>query len=393
MSSGRPIISVALRWADATDEDMQLLAKLPQLREVDVSGTDITGQGLEWLANTPHLETLRAYDLDLDDGDLHRLAKAVNLVSLGVMGNDKISGVGFRGLLFPKLRELYLGDILGGKGLRFLADTCTGLERLQLDYAKISVEGARHIGKIKTLQTLSLRGSSVGDLHMAELAGLTNLRTLVLSETAVTDRGLKYLASATKLQELWVGRTGVSGEAATCFSKLSTLCLEGEYVDDQSIGYVLQCPNLELLVLDQSKITTAGVERLGRHKRLSRLMLNYFELTDKGVASLWSLPSLQRIRFFYCGMPSNGFRGIERSTTLRHLEIIKCKLTPDDMLAIAKIPTLDKLLISSCDLNDDFTPILKRLYGMDLKEIDVDPKGLSDTRIDELRRALPNWGY
>lgn len=166
-----------------TDTGLELLATLPQLRNLNLTSCNqITDTGLGYLRNHPQLRNL-------------------NLTRC-----HQITDTGFTHLAtLTQLQDLRLGwcERFTDAGLGLLA-TLTQLRNLHLRMCdQITGEGFAHLRNLPQLQGLDLYGcdqiTSEGFTH---LAALSQLRHLILDCSQITDTELAYLAALTNLQEL-----------------------------------------------------------------------------------------------------------------------------------------------------------------------------------------------
>ena len=387
-SAGGLIRSVDVSATAVTDQDMKLLAQLPQLRVVNISRTAVSARGLEWLLENRQLEVLAAEGFDLTDRDLQLLGKSLNLVELNVASNHRMSGAGFRGMVFPKMKRLNLGEPeIRRRSLKSLPVAFPWLIELRLDGADIPIEACSDISRIETLQKLDLRNSNVTDRHMAKLAGLSMLESLNLEETSVSDTGLSWLAGATYLRELWADGSHIGREALRCFPELRLLSLGGDDVNDSSVNYILECQKLKTLYLDRSGISEAGFLTLCKHRTVTHLDLFHFDFTNKGLAALWKMYQLEDLHIHGHQIPDAGLSGIHELASLLRLNIWGCVLTASDIENIALLPKLQVLELRGSKLTDSLVPSLMKLRR--IPDIKIDLHGISNDQRQQLREAIP----
>ena len=150
------LYSISFLGSDISDNELIHVGKLTDIRELDVSCTQIGDAGLSHLKDLRHLTKL-------------------NLAS------TKISNYGLS--LIPdgsKLRELVL------------------------DNTEIGDEGLCHISSFDNLRVLSLSFTEISDKGLGHLKSAVTLQKLRLNCTKITDAGLMYLSRLTNLKELWV---------------------------------------------------------------------------------------------------------------------------------------------------------------------------------------------
>lgn len=127
-----------LLYFDATRQATLLrdLSPLPNLRGINLYGTNVTDSDMAWLAACPRLEVIDLSDTAIGDHGLALLAK------------------------LPRLRVL------------------------RIDSRRVSDAGCRRIAEMTSLEELNLGSRNVHDAGVGELARLTNLRRLKLTSRA-----------------------------------------------------------------------------------------------------------------------------------------------------------------------------------------------------------------
>jgi hypothetical protein len=119
--------------------------------------------------------------------------------------------------------------------------------------------------ELNELRYLDLRLTKIGDAGVAKLKNLKSLETLNLFRTQLGNDGLAHLKKLTELRTLLIGGTRVtdSGLAALRpFRKLRKLSLFQTQVSDDGIAQLKQIPSLEVLLITGSKISPAGTQEL-----------------------------------------------------------------------------------------------------------------------------------
>lgn len=158
-----------LRLSQPTDELMPVIAELPALRELGLSGGTITDQGLQYVKN------------------------AKNLVRLSLGGN-KITDAGLihirdlKKLKYLSLIETKTTDA-GFVHLKHLHD----LERLYLYHTKCTITTIEQIGHLQELRILGLRNTAIDDNAIPLIAKLKKLRVLFAEGSKITPEGVKML--------------------------------------------------------------------------------------------------------------------------------------------------------------------------------------------------------
>ena len=187
-----------------TDAAFGSIAKLENLKVLQVSNGTINGKGCEHLNSLSKLKVLDLRCTDVDDTTLGYLKGLTQLESILLWDTDITdAGLAHLGAL-PNLAEVYLMDTdISDEGLKFL----TGNKKIRvLDVVRTGVTDAALIGisQLELLTKLRLSGTKVSDAGLSHLVNLKNLRILGLGNTAVTDSGLAELESFKQLEYLGV---------------------------------------------------------------------------------------------------------------------------------------------------------------------------------------------
>lgn len=113
------------------------------------------------------------------------------------------------------LRVLSLENTnLTDNGLQMICMNHPNLERLILNNTPITSEGLKHIGKLKKLNFLELRGSKIDDEATVYLSELENIVNLTIANTKVTDKSVPYLMKFPKIGTLIIVRTQITKEGS-----------------------------------------------------------------------------------------------------------------------------------------------------------------------------------
>ena len=223
-----------------------ILSKRPNLKELDLSCTNITRE---------HLDSL-----DIDFSELKKL---------DLMGCKKLTDKGLKLILSKchNLKELNLTwTNITGEHLDSLGIDCPILEKLELSYCiKITDKVLKLIlSKCHNLKELALRGIDITGEHLDSLdIDFSELKKLdLMGCKKLTDKGLKLILSKChNLKELNLTWTNITGEhldslGIDCpiLEKLNLSCCKTLTVKDLK-SILSKCPNLKELDLSCSNIT------------------------------------------------------------------------------------------------------------------------------------------
>jgi hypothetical protein len=250
-----------------TDEGIKNLAGLTNLRVLDLSFTEVGGEGLAHLKNLSELRELNIYHtfMALEDSDFKHLKAFPELRKLrcNVYSHPDLA-LRHIGEL-TGLEELYLEGLdITDLNLRHLAGL-TNLRVLKLSFTDVMGYGLRYLRGMVHLRYLSLVFSEVGSSGLRHLSGLVNLEVLDLFKTRVSSTGLRHLSGLTELRELDLGKTRVGNrglEKISHFTNLRSLSLFDTTVSDKGLKYLEELPNLKELNLAKTKVTRQRIAGL-----------------------------------------------------------------------------------------------------------------------------------
>ena len=258
---------------DANDRDLTVVARLPEVRWLDLNGPGFTDEGLRQLrpwdqfyglhsldtqvtargvANSPiapSVQDLQFAGDTVSDATLEEVHRLPQLRMLSIAIAPKFTDDGLRHLTglnqleeltlyatsvsdfgldelrhHPYLRRLNLNSTcVSDAGMRDVAQ-CPRLTHLQLQCTGVGDFGVAELRNLDCLVELDLIGTQITDASTVHLAKLRNLRTLHLHRTAVSDQGLNNLRSLVNLSRLSIGKTNVSQNAASSFSRAMPQC-------------------------------------------------------------------------------------------------------------------------------------------------------------------------
>lgn len=185
--------SLVVRESNLTNAGAAELAKFKQLRILRLPTRRLTAAGYQALAKLTKLE-----DLELekaDDAAIRLLAPLKRLRRLGLSGTS-VTGRGIEN--FPLLTELSLdatrADDAGIAGV-------AKLPRLQfLDVSGTRITGAAlaHVAGLRWLEELYLSQTALADKDLVHLEGLKNLNLLSIWGTRATKKGARKLKAKLK---------------------------------------------------------------------------------------------------------------------------------------------------------------------------------------------------
>jgi hypothetical protein len=164
-----------------TDEGLKVLATLPKLRHLRLSGP-FTDKGLAYLAQAPALKVMWLETPRATEEGLRHLARIASLERLTVPWLDQISDRGMTYLrAMPKLKALGVGD------------------------ARSLDAGVVALASLANLEVLALKGSpALTDSALKPLPAMPKLRALEIYNSQITEQGVATLSACTKLDSIQI---------------------------------------------------------------------------------------------------------------------------------------------------------------------------------------------
>lgn len=196
--------------APVADEGLVHLAKLPNLKSLDLSDTNVSF-GVPELQGFPTLDVLILNGTPVDDRGVTTLARIPNLEVLH-LGRTQITDAGLSELArCEDLSTLEIADTaVTNDGVAHLKDS----QLVLLDLSGTAVTGTAFEnwgpGRVgMSLGTLRLDRTPITDAQLSILQQLSPLRVLSLADTAITDQGLVHLGGMS-IEQLNLSRTKVT---------------------------------------------------------------------------------------------------------------------------------------------------------------------------------------
>lgn len=151
--------------------------------------------------------------------------------------------------------------------VRAAFEVAAGLHQVKaIDFNRTEIDNSdlRTIGSMTTLTSLSLKSTNVDDEGLTSLSRLQRLESLHLNDTPITDTGLQRLAPLKSL-------------------KVIDLSGPGEISD---LSPIATLPELEWLLLRESKLSDAALNTLSTAPALKRLTLTDAEYSESALKDL-----------------------------------------------------------------------------------------------------------
>jgi Leucine-rich repeat (LRR) protein len=272
---------ISLRGIPLNEEAVAALTRLSGLRVLDLEATDIGDAAMAQLSRIGTLEELTLNSTQVSDAGL--------------------------------------------KAFRSMPS----LKRLRLNHTYVEGSAFSEWTPGSPLQELSLLGTPIRDSAMEGIARFTRLERLILAESDVTGAGLAALASL-PLTHLDLSAADVGDDAPLShFPQLRSLRLRDTRISDLMLArQLVLMKNLEVLDLARTRISSAGISRLGELRRLRDLNLSYAELDDDGLSKLDGLTELQSLNLDSTHITDASTAVLARFPNLVQLDLYHSLISP-----------------------------------------------------------------
>jgi hypothetical protein len=385
-----------------TDEGLTPLARLPALKHLDLSGTNITDAGMQVFRHLPRLRTISlawtrvtdagagalAHCRELEQvnlaataaGDgalralagmrkLHRLAIALSDAGLPMLHELPVfkswqGGEARLAMIGPKVlpNQLSLRGTFTDRGLHHLKGL-DGLFGLDIDDSHLAITAAG-LEPLISLPQLGALGVDAKDDWMPSIAAMPRLRHLGAQDTVAGDDGFEALSKSQSIEYIWgrrchnLRRRGFMALAQMpALRGLSVSCLN---VDDAGVSALPSFPSLrELMPMD---VPDAGYRHVGRCTHLESLILMYCRDTTDGATE--HITTLDKLSYYFNSYTTITDRTPQLLSTMPSLERITfdtCHgLTNAGVARLARLPSLRELRVSGRGVTPDVTAAFPR---------------------------------
>jgi Leucine-rich repeat (LRR) protein len=339
--------SLVLDGPYINDAVTQKLANLHKLKTLSFSNASITDDSLKIiLDNMKELTNLTLNRCNLTDDSLDVVCQMKKLKILDLRSND-VSSLGM--LALADLKQLEQLD------LRY----CVKIDGTALDY----------LSDVKTLRVLKLRsGNAITDRSLENLEKFEKLQSLHLQDSdSLGDVCIDSLVKVPTLTDLALFRiTSITNDGIKKFqgSKIEKLLLRGmDSVTDEGIASLKEIPKLTRLVLQEMKISDAGLsEALNGKVSLTSLAAIDVPLTNEFHKTLAALKNVKSVDFRLTKQDDALFDVL---TALPKLETLiigdNTTFTDAGFAKLAKCPKLKSIeIVNNTRVTDDAIEILKQ---------------------------------
>ncbi|HYW49064.1 MAG TPA: hypothetical protein VE861_00585 [Gemmatimonadaceae bacterium] len=376
--------------AHVSDGGLEALARLPQLEDLDLSGTSISDAGLSMLGSLPSLRRLSLAWTRVTDAGITALRHCARLEQVHLIGTACGDGA-VRALAgLPTLRELSTGTRTTDRAIALLRDIphfaqwlggtprielfdvrdhpthlqlrgrfstaglaelrhLEGLFSLDLDDRAMQLPGAV-LEPLVDLPRLGALGFDADDDAMSWIARLPVLQSLSCQDTVASDDAWRALGASRSIERIWGRRChGLRDGGFRALSELPALralsvsCLN---VSDDALALLPTFPVLrELMPMD---VPDEGYRHIAKCTGMENLVLMYCrDTTDAATAHIAPLPALRSYYASYTQVTDRTPELLSGIPALESVTFDSCaRLTDPGITMLARLPRLRELRVS-----------------------------------------------
>ncbi len=363
-----------------TEQGFRHLARLTQLRELDLGGSGIGDRHLEFLAELPHLEVLNLSGTGVTDAGITHVARCERLRRVDLGGTATGDGA-IRVLAGKPVTHFFTGHGVTDAGLSALHDLPV-FKKWQGGESELALASAE-----SSPNHLMLRGA-INDRSMARLAGLDGLFGLNIEDSKLglsaaalpplvslphlgffgfdaTDEAMPHIARMPALQFLMCQDTSAGDEGFVALSKSRTV----EYI------WGRRCHNLR----------SRGFAAMADMPALRSLSVSCLNVKDDGLSALPRFPSLREL--MPMDVQDEGYRFIGQCGKLESLVLMYCRQTGDRATEhIAGLDGLKKYFASYTRITDRTPQVLASMKGLESVDLGGCP-GVTNAGVAAFRTA------
>ena len=242
------IKSLDVTRSTVTDDGVRLISKLPALTQLDLTGTQIRGNGLaglkglsnlrvltlneihsltpecwDFLCELTQLETVNLVGTRITNKDVEKLTRLTSLKELN-LSQTQVSDAAFTHLAEIEnlqILRLEMNSLIDGSGLQAFSKSKTKppLRELHSFRTKINIAGLKHVKGIPNLELLNIADILLTDQQVQDLKGTNNVKTLNVSFNRLTTASMPVFATMKNLEDLDLQNIDTINDA--CLAALS----------------------------------------------------------------------------------------------------------------------------------------------------------------------------
>lgn len=262
---------------------------------------------------------------------------------------------------------------------------------------KLTDGGIKAVAGCQRLSAVSLEGKGLSNACLENLTRLPKLQRVSLGSN-FTRGAFDVLGRLEGLTSLDASALSPELSDLVKIKKLKTLSLSGKRYDDEAARVIADAfPSLESAYLQQTSITSAGVEHLSRLEKLKVLSLDD-SLVDDGLAeSVRKLKHLTWLSVANCAVGDKTLAALSECPDMWYLLLDHTRVSDDGIRHLPKLKRPLSLYLSGCPgVTDASVESLAQLSDSESLHINLQGSGVTEQGARRLQAALPNahisWG-
>ncbi len=262
------------------DSDLDVLMDCKDLSSLDLSGSNVSAEGLYKLKRLS-IEELDLSHSTVTDQDLEALSEMIDLQFLSLEGCN-ISDAG----LMPLINSV--------------------LSRLNISDTKVTNQGLRYISTIKCLCCLSIKDTpGITAIGLNYLAANPSSSGMGL-ELTCDDQPNEYFKALTTLSSQMLvlhGSTPIPKEDIACLKRVKYLALVRVPISEDTIAGISTLPQIDCLDLWATGLTDKQLQQISK-LNITMLGLHGEKVTNAGMVALTKMRFLERLGVERCPLVS-----------------------------------------------------------------------------------------
>ncbi|MBC8868320.1 MAG: hypothetical protein H8E44_02825 [Planctomycetes bacterium] len=284
------------------------------------------------------------------------------------------------------------------RGVRPPGRSQAAITRLGREF-HVTVENIGSRGRPRYRANTATTDGDCRDDDLALLKSIENLKELYLWDPVFTDRCAEHVASVTGLELLSIQRTYVTDAGLARLAtlpKLKELHLVDSHglLTDRGLACLAKLRSLQRLTLSGPQFSDEAGKHVGKLTNLQFLEFGGGRITDRVFARIAPLKSLEELRiasYWRRGNEVTGITGVGisrlRLKSLKKLELSGPGVTGRGLEVLADIPSLRSLDLQDAHLNDRGLRALSKVSQ--LRSLNLSRQSIGDDGLAELS-ALAN---
>lgn len=295
--------SLYLSYTDVSDRAMHPILKLKSLTTLELKRTRLTPSALAQLSALTNLRELNLDGTDTNDDVLQQISKLPNLTTLKLR-NTRVSDKGLESLQNLKtLTALSLsGSDISNHGLAFISNL--KLTNLDLWDTKVSSGGIENLKNCKTLERLCISRTPLAERDLVTLESLKNLGEIQLYNIPnFKDDDIKYFTHHKFLRKFYIQNCRITDAAAPYLEQmpqLTGLSLNATKITGRIFAHLTKLEHIDDLWIQMNPLTDSDIKYLTGFKSIHDLHIDSTLVSDAGLRELQDLPHLNKITANYC---------------------------------------------------------------------------------------------